>query len=57
MARASSYHSLQMHYEKRFGHGLQFQASYTWAHSIDNASNANLGPTQNISDFRYFRDS
>jgi len=57
VARASSYHSLQMHYEKRFGHGLQFQASYTWAHSIDNASNANLGPTQNISDFRYFRDS
>ena len=53
---ASSYNSLQMHYEKRFGHGLQFQASYTWAHSIDNASNANLGPTQNNSDFRYFRD-
>jgi hypothetical protein len=53
---ASSYNSLQLHYEKRFGHGLQFQASYTWAHSIDNASNANLGPTQNNSDFRYFKD-
>jgi hypothetical protein len=53
---ASSYNSLQMHYEKRFTHGLQFQASYTWAHSIDNASNANLGPTQNNSDFRYFKD-
>jgi hypothetical protein len=53
---ASSYNSLQAHYEKRFNHGFQFQASYTWAHSIDNASNANLGPTQNNSDFRYFRD-
>jgi len=52
---ASSYHSLQAHYEKRFTHGLQFLASYTWAHSIDNASNANLGPTQNNSDFRDFR--
>jgi Carboxypeptidase regulatory-like domain/TonB dependent receptor len=52
---ASQYHSLQAHYEKRVSHGLQFQASYTWAHSIDNASNANLGPTQNNSDFRDFR--
>jgi outer membrane receptor protein involved in Fe transport len=52
---ASSYHSLQAHYEKRFSHGLQLLASYTWAHSIDNASNANLGPTQNNSDFRDFR--
>src|SRR5882762_7085844 len=51
----SSYHSLQAHYEKRFQHGLQFQASYTWAHSLDISSNANLGPTQNNSDFRDFR--
>jgi len=51
----SSYHSLQAHYEKRYSHGLEFQASYTWAHSIDIASNANLGPTQNNSDFRDFR--
>ena len=51
----SIYHSLQAHYEKRVSHGLQFQASYTWAHSIDIASNANLGPTQNNSDFRDFR--
>ena len=52
---ASSYNSFQAHVEKRFTRGLQFQASYTWAHSIDNASNANLGPTQNNSDFRDFR--
>jgi len=52
---ASEYHSLQAHFEKRFNHGLQFQSSYTYGHSIDNASNANLGPTQNNSDFRDFR--
>jgi hypothetical protein len=52
---SSSYHSLQAHYEKHFSHGLELQASYTWAHSIDIASNANLGPTQNNSDFRDFR--
>jgi hypothetical protein len=52
---SSSYHSLQLRYEKRFSKGLQFQASYTFAHSLDIASNANLGPTQNNSDFRDFR--
>jgi hypothetical protein len=51
----SNYNSLQTRYEKRFSRGLQFQASYTWAHSLDIASNANLGPTQNNSDFRDFR--
>jgi len=51
----SSYNSLQTHYEKHFQKGLQFQASYTWAHSLDISSNANLGPTQNNSDFRDFR--
>ena len=52
----SNYHSLQASFEKRFSKGLQFQASYTYAHSLDIASNANLGPTQNNSDFRYFRN-
>ena len=52
----SNYNSLQASFEKRFSKGLQFQASYTYAHSLDIASNANLGPTQNNSDFRNFRD-
>jgi hypothetical protein len=52
---ASNYNSLQLRYEKRFSHGLQFEGSYTYAHSLDIASNANLGPTQNNSDFRDFR--
>jgi outer membrane receptor protein involved in Fe transport len=53
---SSNYNSLQASFEKRFSKGLQFQASYTYAHSLDIASNANLGPTQNNSDFRDFRN-
>jgi Carboxypeptidase regulatory-like domain/TonB-dependent Receptor Plug Domain len=34
----STYHSLQTSLTKRFSHGVQFLASYTWAKSIDNAS-------------------
>ena len=34
----STYHSLQASLTKRFSHGLQFLASYTFAKSIDNAS-------------------
>ena len=34
----SVYHSLQTSLTKRFAHGLQFLASYTFAKSIDNAS-------------------
>ncbi len=34
----SNYHSLQALFEKRFSHGLQFQASYTFSKSLDNAS-------------------
>ena len=35
---SSTYHSLQLTGNKSFSHGLQFQASYTWSKSIDNAS-------------------
>jgi len=34
----SSYNSLQSLLSKRFSHGLQFLASYTWSKSLDNAS-------------------
>jgi outer membrane receptor protein involved in Fe transport len=34
----SNYNSLQAMLEKRFSHGLQFQASYTYSKSLDNAS-------------------
>jgi hypothetical protein len=34
----SNYNSLQILFEKRFSHGLQFQAAYTYSKSLDNAS-------------------
>ncbi len=34
----SSYNSLQMSLNKRFSHGLQFLAAYTYSHSIDDYS-------------------
>jgi len=47
----SNYSSLQVSWRKRFTHGLQFQASYTYAHALDDASSANLGSLNN-GDFR-----
>lgn len=47
----SNYHSLQVRWEKRITHGLQFQASYTYSHALDDASSASLG-SQNQGDFR-----
>jgi hypothetical protein len=51
----SNYNSLQTRVEKRFSRGLTFLASYTWAHALDIASNADLG-AQNGGDFRDFRN-
>jgi hypothetical protein len=46
-AAHSNYNSLQTLLEKRFSHGLQFQASYTYSKSLDNASSFEeiLNPT------------
>jgi len=48
---SSNYNSLQVSLEKRMTHGLMFQASYTYAHALDNASSASLGSLAN-GDFR-----
>jgi carboxypeptidase family protein len=37
-AASSIYHALQANVTKRMSNGLSFQAVYTWAHAIDNAS-------------------
>jgi hypothetical protein len=47
----SNYNSMQVRFEKRPTHGLQFQAAYTWSHALDDASSASLG-SQNAGDFR-----
>jgi hypothetical protein len=44
---SSEYQSLQVRAEKRFSKGLSFLAAYTWGHSLDEASNANLGAQNN----------
>lgn len=38
----SNYNALQTQFKQRPWHGLQFIASYTWSHAIDNGSNVNL---------------
>ncbi|HET9405835.1 MAG TPA: TonB-dependent receptor [Candidatus Sulfotelmatobacter sp.] len=39
----SRYNSLQARLQKRLGRGLEFEAAYTYAHALDDASSANLG--------------
>lgn len=43
----SNYDSLQVRLEKRYAHGIQFEAAYTFSHSLDNASSASLGSVNN----------
>jgi len=47
----SNYNSLQVRLEKRYSQGLQYEAAYTFAHALDNASSASLGSVNN-GDFR-----
>src|ERR1700751_778386 len=39
-AGVSTYNSLQAKLEKRYSHGLSFLATYTWAHALDDSSDA-----------------
>lgn len=56
----SDYHAMQVQYARRFSKGLQALASYTWSHSIDNASSdspARLGGIVTSSGQQFFRDT
>jgi hypothetical protein len=52
---SSNYNSLQVTGNKSFSHGLQFQASYTWSKSIDNASD--FFPAIQANDNSYAQDA
>jgi hypothetical protein len=51
----SNYDALQARLERQFSHGLQFEASYTYGHALDDASSASLG-SANQGDFRLQTD-
>lgn len=46
-AAASNYQAMQVQFQRRLLHGLQSLASYTWAHSIDDASSGSYGNNSN----------
>jgi Carboxypeptidase regulatory-like domain/TonB dependent receptor len=44
----SDYEALQAQFQRRLSHGLQVLASYTWSHSIDDASASSIGNASNF---------
>jgi len=48
----STYNALQSRLEKRFSHGLDFLATYTWSHALDDAQTP-LTPLANNTDSGY----
>jgi Carboxypeptidase regulatory-like domain len=48
---SSTYHSLQLIAKKSFSRGLQFQGSYTWSKSVDDASDFNTTIQANDNSF------
>jgi hypothetical protein len=47
-AGTSDYDALQVQFQRRMAHGLQALASYTWAHSLDDASAGSSGSQANV---------
>jgi hypothetical protein len=46
-AGTSEYDAFQVQFDRRLSHGLQTLASYTWSHSIDDASAGSFGNSAN----------
>jgi hypothetical protein len=46
----ASYNSMQLTFEKKFSHGLQFTANYTWAKNIDTATQSSLAFVGSVPD-------
>ena len=40
----ATYNGLQTTFHKRFGHGIDFQAAYTWSHAIDDSNDPLQAP-------------
>jgi hypothetical protein len=53
----SSYHSLQLSFDRRLTAGLSLLGAYTWSHSIDDSSNDAGGGPQNVRNIRAERGS
>jgi hypothetical protein len=55
---ASTYHALQVQFQRRLSRSLLSHIAYTWSHSIDNASNDSFAnPPSTIIDSRFGRAS
>jgi len=51
-AATSSYNAMQVQYQRRLSRSVQALASYTWSHSIDDASSSSIGsPANAFGDF------
>jgi hypothetical protein len=46
----SSHNGLQLTFEKRFSHGLQFTSNYTWSKTLDSSSSSSLAFNGSIPD-------